>query len=187
MDAPKREAILTAALELFATRGFHGTAVPLVAERAGVGAGTVYRYFASKEALVNEIYQRWKLTFSREVLHRFPVGEPPRVQFIELWKRMGKFSSEHKHVVEFLELQHHAPYLTLDSLRIEQEVMDMIVRFVREAQAKDALKQMEPDLIIALVTGAFAGLVKAAQNGTVNLTPELMAQTAECVWEAFRR
>ena len=59
----RREAILAAALELFSERGFHGTAVPLVAEKAGVGAGTLYRYFESKEALVNALYQRWKGEF----------------------------------------------------------------------------------------------------------------------------
>ena len=35
----KREAILNAALRLFTERGFHGTAMPLVAELAEVGAG----------------------------------------------------------------------------------------------------------------------------------------------------
>ena len=36
------------ALELFAERGFHGTAVPLVAKKAGVGAGTSgARHFGS--------------------------------------------------------------------------------------------------------------------------------------------
>jgi len=43
----KRETILAAALELFVERGFYGTAVPEIAERAGVGAGTIYRYFES--------------------------------------------------------------------------------------------------------------------------------------------
>ena len=54
--ADKREAILQAALELFAERGFHGTSVPSVAERAGVGAGTIYRHFESKEALALEAF-----------------------------------------------------------------------------------------------------------------------------------
>ncbi|MEA2752174.1 MAG: Bacterial regulatory protein tetR family, partial [Myxococcales bacterium] len=36
----KREAILDAALTLFAERGFHGTSVPDIAQLAGVGAGT---------------------------------------------------------------------------------------------------------------------------------------------------
>lgn len=49
--ADKREAILAAALDLFAERTFEGTPVPLIAERAGVATGTIYRYFESKETL----------------------------------------------------------------------------------------------------------------------------------------
>ena len=57
----KREAIMQAALELFVERGFYGTAVPEIADRAGVGAGTIYRYFESKEALVNALYREQKM------------------------------------------------------------------------------------------------------------------------------
>jgi AcrR family transcriptional regulator len=63
--AEKRDAILAAALELFAERGFHGTSVPEIAERARVGAGTIYRYFPSKEALVNALFRAQKLELGR--------------------------------------------------------------------------------------------------------------------------
>src|SRR5690348_5979837 len=53
----KRRRILDAALQTFAAKGYHGTAVPEVADAAGVGTGTLYRYFAHKEALVNEVYR----------------------------------------------------------------------------------------------------------------------------------
>ena len=56
----KREAILDAALSLFAERGYHGTSVPSIAKRAGVGAGTLYRYFENKEKLVNALFLREK-------------------------------------------------------------------------------------------------------------------------------
>ena len=68
----KEEAILAAALELFAERGFYGTAVPAVAQRAGVGAGTIYRYFDNKEALVNVLYRRWKQAYSLALMTDFP-------------------------------------------------------------------------------------------------------------------
>ena len=54
----KQDAILAAALQLFAQKGFHGTAVPDVAQLAGVATGTIYRYFSSKEALVNAVFQQ---------------------------------------------------------------------------------------------------------------------------------
>src|SRR5262245_60044865 len=107
----KREAILDAALELFSERGFYGTAVPAVAEHAKVGAGTVYRYFESKEALVNALYQREKQKLMALLTADFPMDAPPRQQFRELWKRLWKFATETPKSAIFLELHHHAAYL----------------------------------------------------------------------------
>lgn len=47
----KKEAILSAAAKVFAAKGFHRTLVDEVARAAGVGKGTVYRYFSDKEDL----------------------------------------------------------------------------------------------------------------------------------------
>lgn len=50
-DPGKRLAILEQAIRTFAELGFRGTDVQAIADRAGVGKGTVYRYFRSKEDL----------------------------------------------------------------------------------------------------------------------------------------
>lgn len=50
-----REKILAAALEVFSAKGFHGTTVDEIAERAGLGKGTVYRHFNSKKGLFSEL------------------------------------------------------------------------------------------------------------------------------------
>ncbi|MBM4265824.1 MAG: efflux RND transporter periplasmic adaptor subunit [Deltaproteobacteria bacterium] len=47
----KREAILAAASDEFAERDFHAVLMEDVAARAGVGKGTLYRYFPTKEEL----------------------------------------------------------------------------------------------------------------------------------------
>ena len=53
--AEEREVeILTAATKVFAASGYRGAEVQAVADRAGVGKGTVYRHFPSKEELFTE-------------------------------------------------------------------------------------------------------------------------------------
>ncbi len=47
----KREAILDHAITTFAREGFRHADVQVIADKAGVGKGTVYRYFGSKEDL----------------------------------------------------------------------------------------------------------------------------------------
>jgi TetR/AcrR family fatty acid metabolism transcriptional regulator len=54
----KREALLRAATDVFATRGFFNAQVADVARAAGVAAGTVYLYFRSKDDLLVSIFDR---------------------------------------------------------------------------------------------------------------------------------
>jgi TetR/AcrR family fatty acid metabolism transcriptional regulator len=55
---PKRDAILRAATDVFADRGFFNAQVADVARAAGVAAGTVYLYFRSKDDLLISIFER---------------------------------------------------------------------------------------------------------------------------------
>ena len=55
---PKRDAILRAATDVFAERGFFNAQVADVARAAGVAAGTVYLYFKSKDDLLVSIFER---------------------------------------------------------------------------------------------------------------------------------
>ena len=54
-SAERRDAILAAALEEFATNGFAGTRLDDIAKRANVAKGTIYLYFADKETLFQEL------------------------------------------------------------------------------------------------------------------------------------
>jgi len=64
-----RQHLLRAGLELYSSRGFLATTTPMLAQRAGVAEGTIYRHFASKEELLNAVYlgtQEWALRLVRE-------------------------------------------------------------------------------------------------------------------------
>lgn len=54
-SAERREAILSAALDEFAERGFEAARLDDVAKRAGIAKGTIYLYFRDKETLFQEL------------------------------------------------------------------------------------------------------------------------------------
>jgi AcrR family transcriptional regulator len=53
--AKSRKAIMDSALELFCEKGYHGTSVSMIANKAGVSTGLMYNYFTSKEELLEGI------------------------------------------------------------------------------------------------------------------------------------
>ena len=53
----KRTLIIEAAAHVFATRGYKGTLIADIATEAGIGKGTIYEYFDSKEDLFFAVFQ----------------------------------------------------------------------------------------------------------------------------------
>ncbi|WP_198510261.1 TetR/AcrR family transcriptional regulator [Bacillus solitudinis] len=51
----KRQLILQAALQTFVEEGYERATIQKIAQRAGVGKGTTYEYFPSKETLFSEV------------------------------------------------------------------------------------------------------------------------------------
>lgn len=56
--ADKREAILRAAIRVFAHNGYFNSKVADIAREAGVADGTVYLYFKSKEDILHSVFDR---------------------------------------------------------------------------------------------------------------------------------
>lgn len=184
--ADKREAILGAALELFSQRAFDGTPMPLIAERAGVGAGTIYRHFASKEALGNAVYRDCKLALQRHLLERRSGDRTPRGEFGAMWQGLWSFFQEQPAACRFLETHSHAAYLDDASRAISDAVFVSITEFVRRGQAAGAIRLAPPPVLIALAFGAFIGLVKEADAGRFALSQTVIDQGEALLWDLLK-
>jgi len=80
-----RRRVLSAAESLFARRGYEATGMADIAERAGIGVGTLYHHFPDKRALLLALIDDWG---DRELEHRRShhdverfLGAEPRAAF----------------------------------------------------------------------------------------------------------
>lgn len=182
----KRARIVEAALELFAERGFHGTAVPLVAKRAGVGAGTIYRFFDSKEALVNAAFREAKGRLGDALLEGLRTEASARDLFEQFWKRLEAFAREHPTAFHFLELQDHATYLDEESRQLERRILASIFVLCAKHQQSGAVRtDMRADAMMAWGWGAFVGLMKAERSGYLTVDDDTFTEAREACWRAF--
>jgi AcrR family transcriptional regulator len=86
LAAVRREHILDAATRVFAASGFNGATIRAVAHQAGVADGTIYNYFANKEALLFGIFDRLNETEQR--LHDLtPPPDADRAGFVRAYVR----------------------------------------------------------------------------------------------------
>jgi AcrR family transcriptional regulator len=78
LESRRKAQILETAAKVFAGFGFAGTQVQVIADRLGVGNGTVYRYFPTKEALFLAAVERGleELTAEMDRVLDQPVDDP---------------------------------------------------------------------------------------------------------------
>ena len=68
MAGEKRNLILEAAIKIFAAKGFSQTTVSDIAEAAGIGKGTVYEYFKSKDEILEEVFLYYMEKLESDIL-----------------------------------------------------------------------------------------------------------------------
>ena len=106
----KRDEIVRAALELIAENGFHGAPMAMIAEKARVGAGTIYRYFENKEVLINELYRELEERIYANVMDGYSPEKPVRERFLHLGTAILRYCISNPLDFRYLEQFHNSPY-----------------------------------------------------------------------------
>ena len=156
-DETKLASILEAAITAFAKHGIRGADVQEIADAAGVGKGTVYRYFGNKQ----DLFWETNLEVMRRVEEAMDDAIVPGSTAIETLRAMSMgyarlFSDDPRYLDMFA--QQHAEFRFTEPeahQRRHEELMDRCVRVVEqgidagEIRPVDALK----------VVNALGGLV----------------------------
>ncbi|MEY9907705.1 AcrR family transcriptional regulator [Catenulispora sp. MAP12-49] len=171
-DARRNRArVLQAAAEAFAAEG---PAVPLdeIARRAGVGAGTVYRHFPTKEELLAAVLIARMETMLAEV--RAALAEPdPGPAFYRFFLTMTVDAQDKMDLAEAL--TSHGIDIRAATAGIAGELKGALADLLRRAQEAG---EVRPDVNVedlhALVIGAIAA-ARAAPSGDVPRVAGLVA------------
>jgi AcrR family transcriptional regulator len=82
----KRNALLSAATQVFAERGL-GAPTSAISQAAGVAEGTLFTYFPTKDELINALYREIKLELADAMMSNFPRRASIRNRFQHVWDR----------------------------------------------------------------------------------------------------
>jgi TetR/AcrR family transcriptional regulator, repressor of fatR-cypB operon len=178
----KRDALLRAALELFAERTYGSTPVPDIAARARVGTGTVYRHFQSKEELANNVYRTCKLNMLGFVKNAIAHGGTVEERFLRIWNALADMAISDPTAVRFLEMQLHEEYLDEESRALSDASFGAATELLREGQKEGVVCDTDATLLVAMSWGAFVGVFKEASLGRFELDANKLALAGVRAW-----
>jgi TetR/AcrR family fatty acid metabolism transcriptional regulator len=133
---PKRDAILRAAIDVFAERGFFNAQVADVARAAGVAAGTVYLYFKSKDDLLVSIFERSMrdgLTNGRAAVANLP---DPRERLLRLARaHLARLGHDRNLAIVFqVELRQSTKFMERFSATLLRDYLGLIREAIADGQ-----------------------------------------------------
>ena len=184
-SSSKRSAILDAALELIAARGFHNTPVSKIAEVSGVSAGIIYHYFDSKDELIQELYAEVKLDMMRSMTYGYDTGDSYRDRFDRFWVNAIRHVLSHPDQSNFLEQYETSAYVEPALPAGVMNEVDKIMGFYSDGVADGVLKDLPTPVLLGMSTGVAASLLKQHLSGTLILDDELSAVAADACWDAI--
>src|ERR1700684_3546811 len=80
----KRNAILSAAIQVFAERGL-GAPTAAITSAAGIAEGSLFTYFKTKDELINALYREIKLELADAMMSGFPRRQSVRHRLQHVW------------------------------------------------------------------------------------------------------
>jgi AcrR family transcriptional regulator len=185
----KRDAVIRAAIELVAEHGFHGTPMALVAERAGVAAGTIYRYFEGKEELILEAFRFLEDGIRAKMLEGYPEGRPVRERFLHIGRAVTTYMVESPLEFRFLEQFHNSPY---GAAHHREKLLgtgdrNIIVELLEGARKEQIVKDLPTPILFALALGPLIQICRDTILGIIALDAPLLGNAVEACWDAVRR
>ena len=106
----KRDNIILAAMALIAEQGFHGASMSMIAEKAGVGIGTIYRYFENRDVLIRELHKAKEEQMKAFLLENYPHGRPVRECFFHIGTGVINYFIRNPVEFKYTEQFHSSPY-----------------------------------------------------------------------------
>jgi AcrR family transcriptional regulator len=181
----KKESIFNAALKLFVENGFHGTATAKIAQEAGVGTGTLFTYFKTKDDLIVSLYIAVKEEMMAYLIentsNKSEIKDIMKSQFLAslFWSldNMLKF--------RFIQLFLASPFIG----ELEQEVIEqqsqVHLMLIQRGIGEGVIKNLPVDFIYSLISSQAFGLHQYITSKKITKVEQhvIIQKTFEMLWD----
>ncbi|MFH0785884.1 MAG: TetR/AcrR family transcriptional regulator [Pseudomonadota bacterium] len=185
----KRTEILRAALELIAEHGFHAAPMAIIANRAEVGAGTIYRYFANKDVLIIELYREIEEKIMPCLLKGYAEKQPIPERFLHLSTALLRYFISNPQHFRYLEQFFNSPYgveLRREKLLGRAENRDAYHELFVEGVVRKVIKDLPLPLLYSLSFGPLLAVTRDHVLGFIVLDDALILKFIEACWDGLK-
>ena len=186
-DPKKLEAIFNATLKLVLREGFSSLKMGSVAREARIATGTLYVYFDSKEALINQLYLELKRQNASKYLEGYDFAAPFMITFERIWKNYLLAQLSQPEAAAFMEQYYRSPYLQESVKEETDKLLKPIFDLLERGKAERLIKDLYTPLLVIQLSGAIGEFVRWHQSGQIEATNEIVNQAFKLAWDSIKQ
>jgi TetR/AcrR family fatty acid metabolism transcriptional regulator len=160
--ADKREAILRAAIKVFAEKGYFNSKVADIAKEAGIADGTVYLYFKSKDEILHSFFDRAMEDFIAEGKKQLAEIQKPEEKLRRIAQlHLERLGSDRELAIVFqVELRGSTKFMQEFSAAGFAEYLDIIRETISDGQQQGVFRgDLKPVVVAKILYGALDEMV----------------------------
>jgi AcrR family transcriptional regulator len=154
LEPNARQRLLETATELFADKGYAGTSVREIVDRAGVSKPVLYYYFKSKEGLFYAILE-WAADVQQAILNEiFTTSGTVLDRFIYFYRRILEGVEEYRHLYKMIHGLMYGPPQgapEYDFPKYQRHMFDAVKRIYTNGLAAGEVQPADGDEVAFLV------------------------------------
>ena len=152
----RRQAILKAAMKIFARRGYAAATMRTIAREAHIAQGTIYLYFASKRDILLALYRSMILESLEEILARPGKGDAETFLRSLIVDRIRRFRRNPQAVrLAFTELPFHQELREKFHRDIALEQLKRVQAFLQDRVAKGEFRPVRAEIAARAFQGMY--------------------------------
>jgi AcrR family transcriptional regulator len=168
----KREHILVVAEELFGEKGFDGTSVRDIAQRAGVNLAMISYYFGSKEKLLESLIE-FRMNYSYGILEELNKDES-----LSSWDKIDRLVDFYVdrilgnlrfHNIMYQESSMRSEDIKHRVIAIKMRNLEQITKIITDGQQKGLFRQVDIPLTVGTIVGTISSYTQSKTYACVIL------------------
>jgi len=152
--------MLEAAAALFGTQRFHEVRMEDIATAAGVGKGTIYRYFSDKEDLYLALLERASKQMHERLTRSVGNAKSSTGKLRAMVSAILVFFDEQPHLLSLIQREEVLRGPDFPWKKTRQEMLDLMTGLLEEGNARSEFAVRDPGLLALLLLAGLRGVLR---------------------------
>jgi len=183
----KRRGILEAAEKLLAERGFYGLSMKVLAQEAGIAAGTIYRYFDNKDALLIELHKHISLEAAQTLFADWTPQQTPEKKYALLWRSAFNTVLENPQRLAVMEMLCCTPTIKMhNAINVEDTAFSPLIEFYQQGIEAQRFYDWPIPALVSLSFDSAINLAKKVLREKLSIDEQVLQQVRDASWQVIQ-